>query len=201
MVVLVPYQYYLMVLFWEYFPHHEICQVKNQADISVNILAILNLFWSFVVFFGFLLLQLRKNHYLVSSIGKCPRLQNISPFVLLVHNSYSFSFVLFHYNFIFLSERLVNLFFVSAAFSLCQESGIIKNLGNLGKISWICQQFFQPFLICQEKVRNSKIHSCSLCLNTKLIRIKCDWYQYGEKSTKYFLNLEKQKVVNGTVKK
>ena len=33
------------------------------------------------------------------------------------------------------------------------------------------------------------------------IRNKCDWYQYGEKSTKYFLNLEKQKAVNGTVKK
>ena len=33
------------------------------------------------------------------------------------------------------------------------------------------------------------------------IRSKCDWYQYGEKSTKYFLNLEKQKAVNGTVKK
>ena len=29
---------------------------------------------------------------------------------------------------------------------------------------------------------------------------KCDSYQYGEKSTKYFLNLEKQKPVNGTVK-
>ena len=33
------------------------------------------------------------------------------------------------------------------------------------------------------------------------IRSKCDWYQYGEKSTKYFLNLEKQKAVNGAVKK
>ena len=33
------------------------------------------------------------------------------------------------------------------------------------------------------------------------IRSKCNWYQYGEKSTKYFLNLEKQKAVNGTVKK
>ena len=29
---------------------------------------------------------------------------------------------------------------------------------------------------------------------------KCDWYQYGEKSTKTFLNLEKQKAVNGSVK-
>ena len=33
------------------------------------------------------------------------------------------------------------------------------------------------------------------------IRSKCDWYQCGETSTKYFLNLEKQKAVNGTVKK
>ena len=30
------------------------------------------------------------------------------------------------------------------------------------------------------------------------IRSKCDWYQYGEKSTKYFLNLE-QKAIDGTV--
>ena len=33
------------------------------------------------------------------------------------------------------------------------------------------------------------------------IRSKCDWYQYGEKSTKYFLNLKKQNAVNGVVKK
>ena len=33
------------------------------------------------------------------------------------------------------------------------------------------------------------------------IRSKCDWYQCGEKSTKYILNLGKQKAVNGTVKK
>ena len=33
------------------------------------------------------------------------------------------------------------------------------------------------------------------------IRSKCNWYQYSEKSTKYFLNSEKQKVVNATVKK
>ena len=30
---------------------------------------------------------------------------------------------------------------------------------------------------------------------------KCDWYQHGEKSTECFLNLEKQKAVNGNVKK
>ena len=32
------------------------------------------------------------------------------------------------------------------------------------------------------------------------IRSKCNWYQYSKKSTKYFLNLEKQKAINGTVK-
>ena len=128
-------------------------------------------------------------------------MQNISPCVLLVHYSYSSSFVLFPYNFIFLSGKLVNLFFVSEKFPLCQESRIIKNLEILGKISWICQQFVQQFLICQENIRNSKIHSCFLCLNNKLLRSKCEWYQYGKISTKYFLNLEKLKAVNGTVKK
>ena len=33
------------------------------------------------------------------------------------------------------------------------------------------------------------------------IRSKCDWCQCSEKSTKYFLNLEMQKSINGTVKK
>ena len=33
------------------------------------------------------------------------------------------------------------------------------------------------------------------------IRSKCDLYQYGQKSTKYFLNLKKQKAVKSTVKK
>ena len=38
-------------------------------------------------------------------------------------------------------------------------------------------------------------------INGVKIQSKCDWYQYGQKSTKYFLNLEKQKTINGTVKK
>ena len=28
-------------------------------------------------------------------------------------------------------------------------------------------------------------------INSMKIRSKCDWYQYGEKSSKFFLNLEK----------
>ena len=53
-------------------------------------------------------------------------------------------------------------------------------------LSGKCQEFQDPFL---------------LPLNNKLLRSKCEWYQYGKKSTKYFLNLEKIKAVNGTVKK
>ena len=43
-----------------------------------------------------------------------------------------------------------------------------------------------------------KIFTITLLLE---FRSKCDWYQYGEKSTKHFLNLEKQKAVTDTVKK
>ena len=33
------------------------------------------------------------------------------------------------------------------------------------------------------------------------IRIRCSWYEHGEKSSKFFLNLEKQRAVNGLLKK
>ena len=33
------------------------------------------------------------------------------------------------------------------------------------------------------------------------IRRKCDWYKHGEKSTKFFLNLEKQRVSQNTIKR
>ena len=32
------------------------------------------------------------------------------------------------------------------------------------------------------------------------IRSKCEWYQHGEKPTKFFLNLEKQKAINTIVR-
>ena len=32
------------------------------------------------------------------------------------------------------------------------------------------------------------------------IRSKCEWYQHGEKPTKFFFNFEKQKVMNTTVR-
>ena len=34
-----------------------------------------------------------------------------------------------------------------------------------------------------------------------ILRSKCSWYEDGEKSTKFFLNLEKRKAVNSTIKK
>ena len=33
------------------------------------------------------------------------------------------------------------------------------------------------------------------------IRSRCSWYKHGEKSSKFFLNLEKQRAVNGLLKK
>ena len=33
------------------------------------------------------------------------------------------------------------------------------------------------------------------------IRSKCDWYEHGEKSTKFFLKLEKQRGSQNTIKK
>ena len=32
------------------------------------------------------------------------------------------------------------------------------------------------------------------------IRSKCSWYQYGEKSTKFFYGLEKKNAICGTIK-
>ena len=33
------------------------------------------------------------------------------------------------------------------------------------------------------------------------MRSKCDWYEHGQKSTKFFLNLEKQRGSQNTIKK
>ena len=33
------------------------------------------------------------------------------------------------------------------------------------------------------------------------IRSKCDWYEHSEKSSKFFLNLEKQRRIQNTIKK
>ena len=56
----------------------------------------------------------------------------------------------------------------------------------------------------EEIYNQSKIfHDNLIETRTKgaILRSKCDWYENGEKSSKFFLNLEKRKAVNGTVKK
>ena len=42
--------------------------------------------------------------------------------------------------------------------------------------------------IYDKKAEGAKIHS------------KCEWYQHGEKPTKFYLNLEKQKAINTAVR-
>ena len=37
--------------------------------------------------------------------------------------------------------------------------------------------------------------------NGAILRSRCNWYEDGEKSSKFFLNLEKRKAINSTVKK
>ena len=42
---------------------------------------------------------------------------------------------------------------------------------------------------------------CDDISNGIKIRSKCNWYEYGEKSSKIFLNLEKHRAAQNTVKK
>ena len=69
----------------------------------------------------------------------------------------------------------------------------IKNLEH----NIINEDIFNEYKTAKDELENF----CDNIVTGVKIRSKCNWYQYGEKSTKYFLNLEKQKAVNGTVKK
>ena len=55
---------------------------------------------------------------------------------------------------------------------------------------------FYEYNLCKLKLKNiydKKAEGAKLCS-------KCEWYQHGEKPTKFFLNLEKQKAINTTVR-
>ena len=69
----------------------------------------------------------------------------------------------------------------------------IKNLEH----NIIKEDIFNEYKTAKDELENF----CDNIVTGVKIRSKCVWYQYGEKSTKYFLNLQKQKAVNGTVKK
>ena len=53
----------------------------------------------------------------------------------------------------------------------------------------------EDYLRC--KVRLEEIYEIKA--NGVKIRNKCDWYEYGEKSSKFFLNLEKNSFVWGQI--
>ena len=58
------------------------------------------------------------------------------------------------------------------------------------------EKYFNAYNLCKLKLEN---------INDKKtegakIRSKCEWYQHGEKPTKFLLNLENQKAVNTTVR-
>ena len=50
-------------------------------------------------------------------------------------------------------------------------------------------------------VKNELYKICDHIAQRTRIRSKCDWYEHGEKSTIFFLNLEKQQGSQNTLKK
>ena len=58
------------------------------------------------------------------------------------------------------------------------------------------EENFNPYNLCKLEL---KITYDKWAESAK-IRSKCEWYQHGEKPTKFFLNLEKQKTINATVR-
>ena len=84
---------------------------------------------------------------------------------------------------------------------------------NLAKTEQITQKIFENRIkTLEQKLKNEKYFNgynlCKLelknCMIQKTegatIRSKCEWYHHGEKPTKFFLNLEKQKAINTTVR-
>ena len=58
------------------------------------------------------------------------------------------------------------------------------------------KEYFNAYGLCKlelENIYDKKAEGAK-------IRSKCEWYQHGEKPTKFFLNLEKQKAINTTVR-
>ena len=58
------------------------------------------------------------------------------------------------------------------------------------------EEDFNAYNLCKlelENIYDKKAEGAKLCS-------KCEWYQHGEKPTKFFLNLEKQKAINTTVR-
>ena len=96
--------------------------------------------------------------------------------------------------------KIRNKFSISFSKNLAKTERIIQtNLEN--RIKTLEQNFkneedFYAYNLCElelENIYDKKAEGAK-------IRSKCEWYQHGEKPTKLFLNLEKQKAINTTVR-
>ena len=99
---------------------------------------------------------------------------------------------------IFLNTSYVSSPFLSQRIQLKQQI-IQTNLES--KIKALEQDFknkedFNAYSLCKlelEKIYDKKAEGAKTSS-------KCEWYQHGEKSTKFVLNLEKQKAINTTAR-
>ena len=83
---------------------------------------------------------------------------------------------------------------------------------NLAKTEWIIQTNLENWIkTLEQNLKNEDFYAYNLCkLELENIydkkaegaktRRKCQWYQHEEKPTKFFLNHEKQKAINTTVR-
>ena len=94
----------------------------------------------------------------------------------------------------------IHTFYISFSKNLAKTEQIIQtNLEN--RIKTLEQNLkneedFYAYNLCKlelENIYDKKAEGAKL-------RSKCEWYQHGEKPTKFFLNLEKQKAINTTVR-
>ena len=79
---------------------------------------------------------------------------------------------------------------------LREELQILQNKLKLYEHNLKCFEN-EDYLRC--KVRLEEIYEIKA--NGVKIRNKCDWYEYGEKSSKFFLNLEKDRFVQSQILK
>ena len=79
---------------------------------------------------------------------------------------------------------------------LGEELRILENKLKLHEKSLKCFEN-EDYLRC--KLRLKEIYKIKA--NSVKIRIKCDWYEYGEKSSKFILNLEKNRFVQSQIRK
>ena len=94
----------------------------------------------------------------------------------------------------------IRKFSISFSKNFAKKQRIIQtNLENRIKIleqSLKNEEDFNAYNLCKlelENIYDKKAEGAKL-------RSKCKWYQHGEKPTKFFLNLEKQKAINTTVR-